>query len=91
MPNPRNYPDTLRSMESGRMMTRGVKRRTIRIGSHSFSYDQPGWWCSLTDPNDMEGQLVDEDNVIADNAWQTAKDIAAKLETVKNCRMLVDA
>jgi HTH-type transcriptional regulator/antitoxin MqsA len=41
-----------------------------------FTYKQPGWWCSLTDPDDMEGQLVDDDNQVADMARRTAKALA---------------
>ena len=71
--NPRNYPDAMTSAESGRTMTRGVKERTITVDGQKFTYRQPGWWCSLTDPNDHEGQLVDEDNQIARMARLTAK------------------
>ncbi len=74
--NPRNYPDTMISAEAGRPMTRGEKLKTIKIDGKRFSYMQPGWWCSLTDPDDMEGQLVDEDNKIADMALRTAKALA---------------
>lgn len=71
--NPRNYPDTIPSAESGRPMTRGEKLVTFKIEGRAFAYKQPGWWCSLTDPDDMEGQLVDEDNKITDRARQAAK------------------
>jgi HTH-type transcriptional regulator / antitoxin MqsA len=74
--NPRNYPDTITSAESGRPMTRGEKERTITVDGRKFTYLQPGWWCSLTDPNDNEGQLVDDDNKIARMARLTAKSIA---------------
>lgn len=74
--NPRNYPDTMRSAESGRPMTRGEKQVSFTIEGKTFSYLQPGWWCSLTDPDDMEGQLVDEDNQVADMARRTAKALA---------------
>ena len=74
--NPRNYPDTLASPESGRPMTRGEKEVTFTVGGKSFTYSQPGWWCSLTDPDDMEGQLVDEDNQIAEMARKSAKALA---------------
>jgi HTH-type transcriptional regulator / antitoxin MqsA len=74
--NPRNYPDTMLSAESGRPMTRGEKLVSFKIGDRAFSYVQPGWWCSLTDPDDMEGQLVDDDNQIAEMARRTAKAIA---------------
>ena len=71
--NPRDYPDTMISAESGRPMTRGAKERTIVVDGKKFTYRQPGWWCSLTDPNDDEGQLVDGDNQIARMARLTAK------------------
>lgn len=74
--NPRNYPDVILSAESGRPMTRGVKSVTIKIEDKTFNYNQPGWWCSLTDIDDMEGQLVDEDNQIAEMARRTAKALA---------------
>lgn len=74
--NPRNYPDTLLSAESGRPMTRGEKLVTFKIGSRAFTYKQPGWWCSLTDSDDMDGQLVDDDNQVADMARRTAKALA---------------
>jgi HTH-type transcriptional regulator/antitoxin MqsA len=48
--------------------------RTAR--GKTYSYLQPGWWCSLTDPDDMEGQLVDDDNQVADMARRTAKALA---------------
>ena len=74
--NPRNYPDTLPSAESGRLMTRGEKRVSFKIEGKAYTYLQPGWWCALADPDDMEGQLVDEDNQIADMARRTAKALA---------------
>ena len=74
--NPRNYPDTMASPESGRPMTRGEKRVSFKVGGKTFSYLQPGWWCSLTDAEDMEGQLVDEDNQVAEMARRTAKVLA---------------
>lgn len=74
--NPRNYPDTIPSPESGRPMTRGEKLVTFKIEGRAFSYKQPGWWCSLTDPGDAEGQLVDEDNQVAEMARRTAKALA---------------
>ena len=74
--NPRSYPDTLGSPESGRPMTRGEKEVTFTVGGKLFTYLQPGWWCSLTDPADTEGQLVDEDNQIAEMARRTAKALA---------------
>jgi HTH-type transcriptional regulator/antitoxin MqsA len=74
--NPRNYPDTMPSAESGRSMTRGEKRVSFKVAGKLYTYLQPGWWCSLDDPDDMEGQLVDEDNQIADMARRTAKVLA---------------
>jgi HTH-type transcriptional regulator / antitoxin MqsA len=71
--NPRDYPGTMSSGESGRPMTRGEKRVSFKIEGKTFSYIQPGWWCSLTDPDDMEGQLVDEDNQVADLARRAAE------------------
>ncbi len=73
---PRNYPETMPSAESGRPMTRGEKLLTIKVQGRPYSYKQPGWWCSLTDPDDTEGQLVDEDNQVADMARRTAKALA---------------
>jgi HTH-type transcriptional regulator/antitoxin MqsA len=64
------------SAESGRPMTRGEKLLTIKVQGRPYSYKQPGWWCSLTDPDDTEGQLVDEDNQVADMARRTAKALA---------------
>lgn len=74
--NPRNYPDTIPSAESGRPMTRGEKLVSFKIEGKTYTYLQPGWWCSLTDPDDLDGQLVDEDNQIADMARRTAKALA---------------
>ena len=74
--NPRNYPDTMPSPESGRPMTRGEKSVWFKIEAKTYTYLQPGWWCSLSDPEDIEGQLVDEDNQIADMARRTAKALA---------------
>jgi HTH-type transcriptional regulator/antitoxin MqsA len=71
--SPRNYPETMRSAESGRPMTRGEKQVSFKIAGKNYTYLQPGWWCSLIDPDDMEGQLVDEDNHIAQMARRTAK------------------
>lgn len=73
MSNPRGYPDTLASAESGRPMVRGEKDVTIKVDGKPFRYEQPGWWCSLTDPEDMEGQLTDEDNQIADTVRRNAR------------------
>jgi len=72
----RNYPETMRSAESGREMTRGEKRVSFKVAGKTYSYMQPGWWCSLDDPDDLEGQLVDEDNQVADIARRTAKVLA---------------
>jgi HTH-type transcriptional regulator/antitoxin MqsA len=73
---PRNYPQTMPSAESGRLMTRGEKRVSFKIEGETYTYLQPGWWCSLDDPDDLEGQLVDEDNQIAEMARRTAKVLA---------------
>jgi len=73
--NPRGYPDMMISAESGRPMKRGLKRLTIVVDGRAFSYNQPGWWCDLNDPNDREGQLVDEDNQVAKMARLTAEAI----------------
>ena len=70
--NPRNYPDTMQSAESGRPLTRGEKLVSFKIEGKTYTYLQPAWWCSLTDPDDMEGQLVDEDNQIAEMARRMA-------------------
>lgn len=74
--NPRNYPDTLVSAESGRPMRRGEKEITITVDGQKFTYRQPGWWCSLTDPTDIEGQLADDDNQVAEMARRTARVLA---------------
>ena len=74
--NPREYPDTMPSPETGRPMTRGEKRVSFKFAGKSFTYLQPGWWCSLDDPDDTEGQLVDDDNQIADMARRTARVLA---------------
>jgi HTH-type transcriptional regulator / antitoxin MqsA len=71
--NPRQYPDTMISPESGRPMVRGEKMVSFKIQGRTFQYRQPGWWCSLKDPNDTEGQLVDDDNLIAEMARRTAE------------------
>jgi HTH-type transcriptional regulator/antitoxin MqsA len=71
--NPREYPDTMTSPESGRPMVRGDKLVSFKIQGKPFQYRQPGWWCSLEDPNDTEGQLVDEDNLIAEMVRRTAE------------------
>lgn len=74
--NPRDYPDTMPSAETGRLMRRGEKEVAIVVDGIRYPYLQPGWWCSLTDPGDMEGQLVDEDNQIAEMAERTARALA---------------
>lgn len=74
--NPRNYPETLASPESGRRMRRGEKLLSLEVNGRRFQYYQPGWWCSLEDPNDLEGQLVDDDNQIAEMARRTAQALA---------------
>jgi HTH-type transcriptional regulator/antitoxin MqsA len=61
------------SPESGRPMVRGEKMVSFKIHGKTFQYRQPGWWCSLKDPNDMDGQLVDDDNLIAEMARRTAE------------------
>jgi HTH-type transcriptional regulator / antitoxin MqsA len=71
--NPREYPDTMTSPESGRPMVRGDKMVSFKIRGKTFQYRQPGWWCSLKDPKDTEGQLVDDDNLIAEMARRTAE------------------
>ena len=73
--NPRNYP-MMPSAESGRLMTRGEKPVSLQVEGKTFRYLQPGWWCSLTDPDDMEGQLVDDDNQVVEMARRTAKALA---------------
>lgn len=75
--NPRNYPDAIPSAETGRPMTRGEKLLTFKVEGRPFTYKQPGWWCSLSDPDDLEGQLVDDDNQIAEMARRTAKALAS--------------
>ena len=47
--NPREYPNTMLSAESGRPMTRGEKLVTLQIDGKPYTYLQPGWWCSLDD------------------------------------------
>ncbi len=75
--NPREYPDAMTSPESGRPMVRGEKMLSFKIKDKTFQYRQPGWWCSLKDPDDMEGQLVDDDNLIAEMARRTAEAMAS--------------
>jgi HTH-type transcriptional regulator/antitoxin MqsA len=69
MKNPRGYPDIIPSAETGRPLQRGVKQLTIDVDGEPFTYGQPGWWASLSDPTDTEGQLVDEDNIL----WAAAQ------------------
>jgi HTH-type transcriptional regulator/antitoxin MqsA len=76
MTNPRDYPDVIQGAESGRPLRRGVKMLTITIDGQPFTYGQPGWWASLDDPADTEGQLTDEDNVIRAAARREARAIA---------------
>jgi HTH-type transcriptional regulator / antitoxin MqsA len=73
MKNPRNYPDVIQSAESGRPLRRGVKILTITVDGKPFTYGQPGWWASLNDAEDTEGQLTDEDNVIRAAARREAR------------------
>jgi HTH-type transcriptional regulator/antitoxin MqsA len=54
-------------------MVRGEKMVSFTIQGKVFQYRQPGWWCSLEDPNDTEGQLVDDDNLIGEMARRTAE------------------
>jgi HTH-type transcriptional regulator/antitoxin MqsA len=71
--NPRHFPNTMTSPESGRPMVRGEKMVSFKVQNKTFRYRQPGWWCSLRDPDDTEGQLVDDDNLIAEMARRTAE------------------
>jgi HTH-type transcriptional regulator/antitoxin MqsA len=73
MTNPRGYPDTIQSAESNRPLRRGVKMLTITVDGQAFIYGQPGWWASIDDPTDNEGQLTDEDNVIRAAARREAR------------------
>jgi putative zinc finger/helix-turn-helix YgiT family protein len=73
MSNPRDYPDVIESAESGRPLRRGVKALTITVNGQVFTYGQPGWWASLDDPGDKEGQLTDEDNVVRAAARREAR------------------
>jgi HTH-type transcriptional regulator/antitoxin MqsA len=72
----------IRSAESGRPLRRGVKRMTIHVAGHAFTYDQPGWWASFDDPNDTEGQLVDDDNIIRRAANREARARAKRATSV---------
>jgi len=73
---PRDYPETMASPESGRPMVRGEKLVTLTVDGKRFEYRQPGWWCSLDDPEDHDGQLVDDDNLVAEMARRTAEALA---------------
>jgi HTH-type transcriptional regulator/antitoxin MqsA len=73
---PRDYPETMISPDSGRPMVRGEKLLTLSIDGQTFHYRQPGWWCSLDDPDDHDGQLVDDDNLVAEMAERTARALA---------------
>jgi hypothetical protein len=73
MTNPRDYPDEIQSAETGKPLRRGVKMMTINVDGHPFTYGQPGWWASLDDPADTDGQLTDEDNVIRAAARREAR------------------
>ena len=73
---PRDYPETMPSPESGRPMVRGEKLVTLAVDGKTFEYCQPGWWCSLDDPEDHDGQLVDDDNLVAEMARRTAEALA---------------
>jgi HTH-type transcriptional regulator/antitoxin MqsA len=73
MSNPRGYPDVIKSAESGKKLRRGVKMLTIEVDGRAFTYGQPGWWASIDDPKDTEGQLTDEDNVIRAAARREAR------------------
>jgi HTH-type transcriptional regulator/antitoxin MqsA len=46
---------------------------TINVDGQPFTYGQPGWWASIDDPADNEGQLTDEDNVIRAAARREAR------------------
>jgi len=73
MTNPRDYPDEIRSAETGRPLRRGVKMLAINVDGHTFNYGQPGWWASFDDPDDNDGQLTDEDNVVRAAARREAR------------------
>jgi len=64
------------SPESGRPMVRGEELVALRVGGKAFEYRQPGWWCSLDDLEDHDGQPVDEDNQVAEMARRTAEALA---------------
>ncbi len=64
---PRNYPQTMASPETGRRMVRGDKLVSLTVDGHRFEYRQPGWWCSLDDPADLDGQVVVDDTLCGRN------------------------
>src|SRR5216683_585803 len=78
MTNPRDYPDVIQSAESSRPLRRGVKMLTITVDGQPFTYGQPGWWASVDDPADTEGQLTDDDNIIRAAARREARAKAKK-------------
>lgn len=45
----------------------------MAVDGKTFEYRQPGWWCSLEDPKDCDGQVVDDDNMVAEMARRTAE------------------
>jgi HTH-type transcriptional regulator / antitoxin MqsA len=71
--NPRDYPDSIPSAESGRTLRRGVKMLTVTVDGEALRYGQPGWWASIDDPADTEGQLTDDDNVVRAAARREAR------------------
>jgi|SRR5580704_16154677 HTH-type transcriptional regulator/antitoxin MqsA len=73
MTNPRDFPNVIQSAESGRPLRRGVKMLTINVDGQPFTYGQSGWWASIDDPADNEGQLTDEDNIIRAAARREAR------------------
>jgi len=73
MTNPRDYLDEIQSAENGRPLRRGVKLLTLSVDGHRFTYGQPGWWASIDNPADDEGQLTDEDNLIRAAARREAR------------------
>nr|WP_294502703.1 hypothetical protein [uncultured Rhodopila sp.] len=54
-----------------------MKILTIDAGGVPFTYAQPGWWASLEDPADEDGQPVDEDNAVRAAARREARAKAA--------------
>jgi HTH-type transcriptional regulator/antitoxin MqsA len=50
-----------------------VKLLTINVDGQPFTYGQPGWWASIDDADDTDGQLTDEDNVIRAAARREAR------------------